>query len=538
MCGAVRCGNCEVERRLSQQAMSQRARPLDSFGSGHMNGGTLGLYTQHQPIPSEAQTHSEALHGSAQLQPQSPLLLDDGAPRVSDELLAHDAWHEDPMAADQMFFAEFQNHAQWDLPEPTAQSDPSSALIPSQDFQLPAIPPLPRETAPPMMAQGDAQMRLDFGQKNLEPEVLDFSQAEATTPPNALPEMPPSGSSKRARQQKSPLARRRNLPKTTAPKALACPYWKKDRVQYHRCIKGVKRIKDVKQHLRRCHVKPEQCDRCGKCFGVSVEDDNAGNDEEDVEAALREHLREGNCKVDDFQPAEGLTPRQLSAFGSYANRLESTEEQWYSMWRTIFPGLKAPSSPFAVDKWTPHAAYGNAGAASEEDYRVQGASSFQAFLSSEQSKKSFRRYGVEIPDPVAFEGAIGHALGEWQVASQRAEWHHKGSDVANEGKGHDKNGSRQTKALAGLVSQAIGEDSPRRSPLPTAARSERSGTVSLSPQDHNAASVAFVGGRGDKKREIRLSTRIKGGASASKKRRKDASSSARSPSQSDDDGST
>lgn len=121
----------------------------------------------------------------------------------------------------------------------------------------------------------------------------------------------------------------------------ACPFWKKDPIKHRDCFKGVRRIRDVKQHLRRSHQQPVFCRRCGMEFG-------------DQEAALSEHLRAAEpCEVRDFQHPEGITSVHQKALKQYSPRGEDKAAQWYVIWDYLFPGgpngkppPPRPSSPY------------------------------------------------------------------------------------------------------------------------------------------------------------------------------------------------
>lgn len=121
----------------------------------------------------------------------------------------------------------------------------------------------------------------------------------------------------------------------------ACPFWKKDPIKHRDCFRGVKRIRDVKQHLRRSHQQPVFCLRCGMEFG-------------DQEAALSEHLRAAElCEIRYFQHPEGITSVHQKALKRYSPRGEDKAAQWYVIWDYLFPGgpngkppPPRPSSPY------------------------------------------------------------------------------------------------------------------------------------------------------------------------------------------------
>lgn len=106
----------------------------------------------------------------------------------------------------------------------------------------------------------------------------------------------------------------------------ACPFWKKDPIKHRNCFRGVKRIRDVKQHLRRNHQQPVFCRRCGMEFG-------------NQEAALGEHLRTAElCEIRYFQDPDGITTLHQNALNRYSERGGDKAAQWYVIWDYLFPG--------------------------------------------------------------------------------------------------------------------------------------------------------------------------------------------------------
>ncbi|KAK0720976.1 hypothetical protein B0H67DRAFT_553052 [Lasiosphaeris hirsuta] len=111
----------------------------------------------------------------------------------------------------------------------------------------------------------------------------------------------------------------------------ACPFWKHNRVDWKGCFGyKLRRIRDVKQHLKRKHSKPLHCGRCG------------------------EELHTGD-RMNDHQPHTAFChPRQLerrwlseAQKKSLEKRSSGTpEKQWYAMWDIIFPQHPQPNSPY------------------------------------------------------------------------------------------------------------------------------------------------------------------------------------------------
>jgi hypothetical protein len=66
---------------------------------------------------------------------------------------------------------------------------------------------------------------------------------------------------------------------------LSCPFYRANPLKYYKCQKyDLQRIKDVKQHIHRKHVKPDfYCARCYEVFGDAASRDS--------------HIREGTCDI-------------------------------------------------------------------------------------------------------------------------------------------------------------------------------------------------------------------------------------------------
>lgn len=110
----------------------------------------------------------------------------------------------------------------------------------------------------------------------------------------------------------------------------ACPFWKRHPSDWRDCFgKKLKRIKDVKQHLRRVHTKCH-CEQCGIEF--------------DDGAQLHNHL----SNIPPCQP-QLFRRKRLSGAQQQALKKRSTgtlEGQWYAIWDIIFPSHRRPFSPY------------------------------------------------------------------------------------------------------------------------------------------------------------------------------------------------
>ncbi|KAK1957421.1 hypothetical protein LY78DRAFT_554997, partial [Colletotrichum sublineola] len=118
---------------------------------------------------------------------------------------------------------------------------------------------------------------------------------------------------------------------------LACPFGKMSPSKHSGCSRyQLKRIRDVKQHLKRKHTPDDYCRRCLRIF----------RDEE----SLTQHV----SKPDGFgcQPApqgktlEGLSQRQSRDLSRKSNPEFTDEQQWFAIWDIVFPGKPRPESAY------------------------------------------------------------------------------------------------------------------------------------------------------------------------------------------------
>ncbi|KAI0849958.1 hypothetical protein F5Y00DRAFT_268735 [Daldinia vernicosa] len=115
---------------------------------------------------------------------------------------------------------------------------------------------------------------------------------------------------------------------------LACPWYKKDPVRYSSCAKyKLLRIKDVKQHTYRRHMKPTvYCSVCFRVFSREKERDR--------------HMQKKTCTPRSEPEFDGLSEQQRKELNQSANRGKDDTERWYCMWDTIFPGERRPLLPY------------------------------------------------------------------------------------------------------------------------------------------------------------------------------------------------
>ncbi|KAI1659427.1 hypothetical protein F4813DRAFT_352953 [Daldinia decipiens] len=114
----------------------------------------------------------------------------------------------------------------------------------------------------------------------------------------------------------------------------ACPFSKFDATRYLSCSQyELHRVGDVRQHIVRKHSGPIHCPRCGMIFDRDLKRD--------------EHIRHDACEIKDFLDIEGLTTDQLTRVRDAAMiNSWSSEEKWYQIWDTLFPGASRPASPY------------------------------------------------------------------------------------------------------------------------------------------------------------------------------------------------
>jgi hypothetical protein len=112
----------------------------------------------------------------------------------------------------------------------------------------------------------------------------------------------------------------------------ACPFQKLDPLRYHKCLKyALHRIKDVKQHVYRCHKQPDYY--CARCFLVFETADKRD-----------EHARSTGCENKNKSGFEGITEMEKKELNKSPSRGLDAQEQWFRMWDIIFPGETKPSS--------------------------------------------------------------------------------------------------------------------------------------------------------------------------------------------------
>lgn len=114
----------------------------------------------------------------------------------------------------------------------------------------------------------------------------------------------------------------------------ACPYTKKDPMSYRDCYKyTLSRIRDVKQHLARCHRNPPYCPRCMDSFETEEERDD--------------HIRVFTCPSRPSFKRDGITESQRLQLSKKSASNTSPEAQWFAVFDILFPEHNPrPQSPY------------------------------------------------------------------------------------------------------------------------------------------------------------------------------------------------
>ncbi|KAK1498124.1 hypothetical protein CCUS01_12900 [Colletotrichum cuscutae] len=120
-------------------------------------------------------------------------------------------------------------------------------------------------------------------------------------------------------------------------KLLACPFGKMSPSKYPACSRfQLKRIRDVKQHLKRKHTPDDYCNRC-----LSIFDD---------EESLMQHVSQPDGFECQLPPKgrtlDGISHRQSRDLSRKANAELSEEKQWFAIWDIVFPQKPRPESAY------------------------------------------------------------------------------------------------------------------------------------------------------------------------------------------------
>ncbi|KAJ0109776.1 HET and ankyrin domain protein [Diaporthe amygdali] len=115
--------------------------------------------------------------------------------------------------------------------------------------------------------------------------------------------------------------------------SFACPYSKKDPMRHRDCYKyTLTRIRDVKQHLTRCHRRPLYCPRCFEIF--------------ETEDSRDDHIIACGIASPSTTRPDGITEAQRQQLSKKSTPNSPFEDQWFAIWNILFPGSPPPKSPY------------------------------------------------------------------------------------------------------------------------------------------------------------------------------------------------
>ncbi|KAI8624680.1 hypothetical protein F5Y19DRAFT_453427 [Xylariaceae sp. FL1651] len=113
----------------------------------------------------------------------------------------------------------------------------------------------------------------------------------------------------------------------------ACPFAKRDPVRYRDCYRYfLTRIRDVKQHLTRCHRKPIYCPICKETF----------EDEDDRDT----HVMSNVCSLRSSTTVEGITEKQKKELSQRVSSRMPQDQQWYAVYDILFAPHSRPRTPY------------------------------------------------------------------------------------------------------------------------------------------------------------------------------------------------
>lgn len=119
--------------------------------------------------------------------------------------------------------------------------------------------------------------------------------------------------------------------------SLACPFRKLDPAKYKSCHNRLTRPRDVKQHLRRCHIRPPYCAICYETFKTT--------------GARDSHSRMG-CKLRDSEWfPDGISEERIEELSKRPPKeiIKNDEAQWFWMFDILFPGHQPRPKSAYVD---------------------------------------------------------------------------------------------------------------------------------------------------------------------------------------------
>jgi len=113
----------------------------------------------------------------------------------------------------------------------------------------------------------------------------------------------------------------------------ACPFCKKNPLRYRSCYSvRLTKISYVKQHISKNHPFPTYCSVCMEIFETPHVRDA--------------HTRAQNCQRRPLVGWEGVTEVHRQQMRRKPPKGTSEEEQWFMIFKMLFPELPCPSSPY------------------------------------------------------------------------------------------------------------------------------------------------------------------------------------------------
>lgn len=141
-----------------------------------------------------------------------------------------------------------------------------------------------------------------------------------------------------AQREQGPVTKKGRKQVQGGQPRLACHFQKMNPVKWARCGMregGFARISDIKQHLRRHHMRnPNYCPICGSTFPS--------------EERKNDHIRQSRANPamcpESSTPhlPEGLSHDKLRALTERVKASVDISGQWYSIWAILFPGVAPP----------------------------------------------------------------------------------------------------------------------------------------------------------------------------------------------------
>ncbi|KAL0932110.1 uncharacterized protein CTRU02_213062 [Colletotrichum truncatum] len=174
-------------------------------------------------------------------------------------------------------------------------------------------------------------------------------QSRSNTSPTMTGSKPSSRVEKRGRRKDTndqkndgtSSSRKRNRPPqfpehdSESNQRFACPFFLQDRAKHLNCLHfQLKRVKDVKQHIFRKHRF--HCSNCYEIFPDGQE--------------LDDHRKVITCQANTWPRDEAIgssiSNQQKDQLGVRASSSLTEKDQWFSVWKIIFPHLEQPPSPY------------------------------------------------------------------------------------------------------------------------------------------------------------------------------------------------